>query len=107
WASWCAPCREALPRLEGLSQALAERGVVVIGVNVDSDRADAERMLAELPVSFPVVFDEGRGVADRWAPPKMPSTFVIDQAGAVVYVQAGYAPGDEAALEARIRELLP
>jgi thiol-disulfide isomerase/thioredoxin len=45
WASWCAPCRQAMPVLDALQKRYQARGLVVLGINVDTNRKDAQRML--------------------------------------------------------------
>src|SRR5579863_3246841 len=37
WATWCEPCREELPSLKALAQALGPEGLVVLGVSSDDD----------------------------------------------------------------------
>src|SRR5262245_27802649 len=46
WASWCVPCRAALPAIDDMARRLGERGVVVLAINVDRDRAAADAWLA-------------------------------------------------------------
>lgn len=106
WASWCEPCRQALPELEQIYQRHQEAGLVVVGVNVDRDAANARSFLRRTRVSFPVVHDEGQRVAGQYRPPRMPSTFVIDRQGVVRHVHAGYRNGDGARIETAIRSLL-
>lgn len=55
WASWCQPCRKELPELEHRAPALAERGVAVYTVNVDSREAAMETFLADPGLSLPVL----------------------------------------------------
>lgn len=106
WASWCAPCRRALPELDELYQRYESRGLVVVGVNVDQDADNARSFLERTSVSFPVVYDAGQRVAGQYRPPRMPSTFIIDRQGIVRHVHAGYRAGDKARIEAAIRGLL-
>ena len=93
WASWCAPCREA-------------QGLVVVGVNGDSERANMDKFLRRTKLSFRVVHDAARGVAARYAPTKMPSSYVIDRNGLVRHVHAGFKANDAEALESEIKALL-
>jgi len=40
WASWCSPCRAEMPALERLHLEFVERGLLVVGVNVDEPRCE-------------------------------------------------------------------
>ncbi|MCA9577192.1 MAG: TlpA family protein disulfide reductase [Myxococcales bacterium] len=106
WASWCGPCREELPVLERFYQTYRERGLVVVGVNVDQDVANMTRFLQRQPLTFPVVHDAQHAVAERYGPTTMPSSFLIDRAGVVHSVHRGFRASDAAPLEAEIRALL-
>jgi cytochrome c biogenesis protein CcmG/thiol:disulfide interchange protein DsbE len=106
WASWCAPCRESMPVLEKLSKSYKEQGFVVLGVNIDNDAEAARKFLKDLPVSFQVVNDAQKQVAKAYAPPTMPSSYLIDRQGKVHVVHAGFKRSDAAKLEAEIKTLL-
>ncbi|MCK5769813.1 TlpA disulfide reductase family protein [Algiphilus sp.] len=106
WASWCAPCRAAMPRLDELHASLGARGFSVVGVNVDRKRRSAERMLEQVPVDFPVVFDPEGQWAERYALPGMPSGYLIDGDGVVRYRHTGYREGDLPKLANEIEKLL-
>jgi thiol-disulfide isomerase/thioredoxin len=106
WASWCAPCREELPVLESLYKKYRGRGFEIVGVNLDQSPDNVQRFLSGTPLSFRVVHDRGRAVADRYAPSKMPSSFLIDRKGIVRHVHAGFRASDRGALEKQISALL-
>lgn len=106
WASWCAPCRESMPFLEKLSKSYKSQGLVVLGVNIDNDVEAARKFLKDLPVSFQVVNDAQKQVAKAYAPPTMPSSYLIDKRGVVHVVHAGFKRADAAKLEAEIKSLL-
>jgi cytochrome c biogenesis protein CcmG, thiol:disulfide interchange protein DsbE len=106
WASWCAPCADSMPVYERLYSQLRERGLVVVGVSQDQ-RADNARQFAERHhLTFPVLFDEGHAIANRYHPSRMPTAFLIDRAGVVRHVHAGYRSSDAAGLEREVRALL-
>ncbi len=75
WASWCEPCAAELPAL----QALAQRGHVVIGVNVGEAAAIAAAWLADRGVTFPNVADPDGRLAFSYRVRGLPATFVIDE----------------------------
>jgi peroxiredoxin len=106
WASWCAPCREELPVLNALYKKFRARGFEIVGVNQDQRAENVRSFLSSTPLSFRVVHDGSRAVAGRYAPSKMPSSFLIDRRGIVRHVQAGYRASDRATLEAQIEALL-
>ncbi len=106
WASWCAPCREELPVLERLHRRYKDHGLVIVGVNIDRDESNMTGFLRRTPVGFRVVHDGSHRVADRYQPPRMPSSYLIDKRGVVRYVHAGFRASDAERLEREIRELL-
>lgn len=106
WASWCGPCKEEMPVLSRLYAKHAQRGLVVVAVSVDEELENVRDFLAKLPVKFPVVHDPKHVVAGRFAPPKMPSSYVIDRRGVVRYVHAGFRPSDADGLAREVERLL-
>jgi thiol-disulfide isomerase/thioredoxin len=57
WASWCKPCTKELPQLDKLAAAEHDPRVAIVAVDLDHERADAERFLAANHLTLPVVFD--------------------------------------------------
>jgi peroxiredoxin len=106
WATWCAPCKESMPVLEKLYQKYRGQGLVVVGVSVDEDAANVGPFIQKLKVSFPIAHDKGHKVADRFKPPKMPSSYVIDRKGIVRHVHEGFHAKDAAAFDAEVAALL-
>ncbi|MGH1342777.1 MAG: TlpA family protein disulfide reductase [Nannocystales bacterium] len=106
WASWCGPCRAAMPELEVLHQRWSERNVVVLGVSMDEESSEAQAFLLEAGVTFESLHDGSGSLAEAWSPPKMPTTFVIDRFGRVAYIHAGVKEGDAARLEAEVESLM-
>ncbi|MBL4687930.1 MAG: TlpA family protein disulfide reductase, partial [Nannocystaceae bacterium] len=105
WASWCGPCRAAMPGLQALADEFAAAGVVVIGVSVDEQVEDAQDFAEAMQVTFPLVVDADHTLADAWQPPKMPTTYVIDADGMLVATFSGYSPGEHDTLRELVRRL--
>jgi peroxiredoxin len=106
WATWCAPCREELPVLQKLYKKYAAQGLVVVGVSVDKDDSNIKQFLVKMPLSFPIVHDAAHAVTGKYAPPRMPSSFIVDRKGIVRYVHGGYRSDDAAEFEKQIQALL-
>lgn len=65
WASWCGPCQRALPGTEALYQKFKARGLVVLGINIEGNKAKAKANAAQLGLTFPNLAAEGtRGKYD-------------------------------------------
>ena len=103
WASWCAPCLESFPFMNHLQQTLGSQGLTVVAVNVDRDRADAERFLRQNPAQFRVIFDPQGVLPERFSVHGMPSSFVIDRSGVVEIRHEGFRLTDRVWLEQQVR----
>ena len=106
WASWCGPCRTEMPLLDQMHKRYSSLGFTLIGVNVEQNSADAEKWLAQTPVTFPVLFDKENKVSKMYDVNAMPSTVFIDRKGNVRALHRGYKPGDEGEYLNQIRALL-
>lgn len=106
WASWCAPCRDEMPVLERLYQTHRADGFVVLGVSQDRGVDNMRSFVARTHVSFPLIFDAGHRIADRYHPSRMPSSYLIDRHGVVRYVHAGYRASDAALIQHEVETLL-
>jgi cytochrome c biogenesis protein CcmG, thiol:disulfide interchange protein DsbE len=106
WASWCVPCRHSFPWLNAMQAKYAERGLVVIGVNVDRERAEAARFLQEVPAEFRIVYDPNGTLASRYDLPGMPVSYVIGPRGDIVGRHVGFRNALRAEREAELQKLL-
>jgi cytochrome c biogenesis protein CcmG, thiol:disulfide interchange protein DsbE len=106
WASWCAPCRRSFPWLNEIQARYRDR-VVVIGVNVDRDQADAAQFLRDVPATFPVIYDPEGKLAARYEVPGMPSSFIFDAQGKLVARHIGFRSSEIEEREQELRQLLP
>ncbi len=106
WASWCGPCKQSFPWMNEMQSKYGAQGLVVLAVNVDQKREDANKFLAEVPAKFTVVFDDKGATPKAYAVKTMPSSMLIGTDGMVKEVHRGFRAEDTAALEAKIRAAL-
>ncbi len=106
WATWCPPCRREMPSLERLNKRLGGRGLVVLAVAAGEDADTVREFLPKLKPapSFPMLVDPDFSVMQSWNMRGLPTTFVIDPAGRVIYSAVGER---EFAHETLIKRLLP
>jgi peroxiredoxin len=92
WASWCAPCRMEMPVLTKFykSNHTASSDFEILAVSIDEDRNDASDFAAAQKLTFPVLLDSRRKVADAFEVDGIPTMFVIDKDGKIIYGHAGY-----------------
>jgi len=89
WASWCPPCRYSMPHLENLGTTYRDQGLVVLGVNLDEDRQDAETFLEDSGYSSIVTvwksYAAAQAVKNLYSVSGIPHTFLIDRQGIIRY----------------------
>ncbi len=106
WASWCAPCKAAMPEFEKISKEFPAAQFAVIGVNVDTKIEDARRALEKRPVSYLNASDPTGKLPKRFGLETMPTTYLIDQTGVVRVVHKGFRNGDMDKLREQVKKLL-
>jgi cytochrome c biogenesis protein CcmG, thiol:disulfide interchange protein DsbE len=92
WASWCIPCKEEAPLLESVWQRYRDRGLVVVGVDINDLKSDARRFARENGMSYPLVYDGlGEETTKDYGLTGVPETFFVARNGKLVCerLQAG------------------
>jgi thiol-disulfide isomerase/thioredoxin len=102
WATWCGPCVEALPAVDGLHRRYGEQGLAVVSVNTD-DPARARALAQKLGLALALYADDGRAAHD-YKVTTVPHLVLIDAHGRIQSVQRGLSSKD--ALAAEIERLL-
>jgi cytochrome c biogenesis protein CcmG, thiol:disulfide interchange protein DsbE len=106
WASWCAPCRQSFPWMQSMKNAYGSQGLAVVAVNLDENRADADKFLQRFHPDFEIRFDPQGTLAEAFKVEGMPTSLVVDRHGVVRYTHIGFRPDDREALEKQLRSLL-
>lgn len=90
WASWCGPCRLAVPELNKIHQEYSAKGVVLVGISVDDRAEDMQKFLSRQPIDFNVVRDAKKSLAAHMRLPAMPTTYLVDRNGKIRFIHSGY-----------------
>ena len=106
WASWCGPCKQSFPWMQSMKAMYETQGLTVIAVNLDAERADADRFLDRFKPTFDVRFDPKGEFAEFYRIEGMPSSVLIDRHGVKRFTHVGFRPEDAPLVEAQLRELL-
>lgn len=90
-----------------MQQRYGPEGLVVLGVNLDEARPQAERFLEQTPAEFGILFDAQGLSARAWRVKGMPSSYLVGADGKVRYIHTGFREDQRDALEQQIRQALP
>lgn len=104
WASWCGPCRAAMPGVVKLYQKYKNQGFEVFGVSIDSKKKDWLKAIAQDKITYTQVNDTAgwySPVAVKYGVDAIPNTFLLDKSGKVVAINL-----EDAELETKIKELI-
>jgi peroxiredoxin len=106
WATWCAPCRVAIPDLVELYERYRDRGFVVLGVSVNDPVTRLEPFAQELRMSYPVLIGDRRYDLQEAFGPLIgfPTSFLITRDGRICRRHTGLVP--KTVLEQAIASLL-
>lgn len=108
WATWCGPCRHALPEAEAVhewAEEHHEQHVAVHSVNVGESGEVAEPYWEDMGLEMSVLMDGGSEVHRDFGGQGLPYTVIVAD-GRIHYVQSGYRPGMAETLKQQITDLL-
>jgi thiol-disulfide isomerase/thioredoxin len=83
WATWCAPCREAIPHLVELYKNYKDKGLVVIGMNVDRGEGDVvRRFVKSMEIPYPILLAPEE-IVRNYGVNALPTTVLVDKEGKI------------------------
>ncbi|MCB1672344.1 MAG: TlpA disulfide reductase family protein [Gammaproteobacteria bacterium] len=106
WASWCAPCLLSLPLYNELYEKYRDRGLEIVGINIDDPIEDGLDFLLDTPLDFTIPADPDGETPTLYDVYGMPTSYLIDQQGVIRLVHEGFREGDIEMIEQQINALL-
>ncbi len=106
WASWAGASKLELPQLNRLFSTYRREGLVLWGLNLDTDPTVAQAFAQRMGLIYPQLHDTDKSVARQYALDTLPATVLIDRDGQVRYAYRGWSEGQDAVYERHIRELV-
>jgi peroxiredoxin len=98
WATWCAPCKRAMPGLQHLRVRFSEKDVAIFGISVSEPQdADPAGYMKSEGFTYGLLVD-GESATDAYRAELLPTIYVIDRDGKVLHAEKGYRGGAEAEL---------
>jgi cytochrome c biogenesis protein CcmG/thiol:disulfide interchange protein DsbE len=86
WASWCGPCREELPLVQQLADAVGDR-VRVVTVNSQDGVPQATSFAGDARLDLPTAYDGEGTVSAALGLRGLPQTLFVAADGSVAFVQ--------------------
>ena len=103
WATWCGPCREALPHMQKIAKKFEGEPLVVLSVSLDQDEQKWKEFIAKNGMTWPQYFDGGftGPVSRMFAVDAIPHTFTIDADGVLQDEHIG-----DSSVEGKLKKLI-
>jgi len=103
WATWCGPCREALPHMKDIAKKFQEQPLVIIGVSLDDNEQRWKDFITKNQMTWPQYRDGGftGPVSKLFGVEAIPHTFTIDTDGVLQEDHIG-----DASIEGRLKKML-
>ena len=102
WATWCPPCRKAMPHLQKLWEKHAKKGMVIIAISSE-EKKKIQNFISSNKYTFPVGIDTGKKTNKKYGIKGIPSTYLIHPNGKVIWEGN---PLQTKALDAKVKEAL-
>jgi thiol-disulfide isomerase/thioredoxin len=103
WATWCGPCREALPHIREIAHRFQEQPLVVISISLDKDEGKWKEFVAKNQMTW-LQYRDGSfngAVAKSFGVTAIPATFTIDADGVLEDQHVG-----DANIEGKLKKLV-
>ena len=104
WATWCPPCREAIPNLKSLQRRFEDEPFVLVSVSVDRARETVEAFVESAAMAWPQIWDGTSELAEAFGVRAYPTYMIVDHEGRVAGAFSGYDSGFDARL---LRQVAP
>lgn len=96
WATWCSHCRAEAPLLDRVARRWRDRGVTVVGIDMDvPGQGDPGEFAARHGLSYPIVQDQFGDASRDYRVEELPTLVVVSRSGVIVAVRTGAADGGE------------
>ena len=92
--------------MNALQRQYGKDGLVIVAVNMDQVRSDADKFLHQYPAEFAVSFDPEGKLAQRFKVKGMPTSVLLDRSGKTLFVHEGFRLKDRDSLEKSINSAL-
>jgi thiol-disulfide isomerase/thioredoxin len=125
WATWCVPCRQAMPHMQQLNETYGpadgqtDGGLRVLGIAIDDAGGKVVvPFYKKLKITYPMLADPpstppapgvaatARETQKRYGVQEIPVVYLIDASGTITHAHVGFKKETSAELDAAVKKLL-
>jgi peroxiredoxin len=89
WATWCPECIFEMPSLEALLRTLPDHEFTILAINVGEEHRQVQSFAEQHNLTFPILLDHDLATYTKWPVLGLPTSFVVNQRGKIVYSVIG------------------
>lgn len=105
WASWCGPCRQAIPHVKALSEQYKAKGLEVVSISIDTDKGKWQKAMEEEKMPWEqLLSDDKDKTMALYQFSGIPTLYLIDREGKIVTKFTGYSPEAEKEIKSVIEK---
>jgi len=107
WATWCAPCRAAIPHMASLYETYKDQGLEVVGVSLDKGESEVGDFIKRNHVPYPIAMGTNNPIIkDLGNISSLPTIILLDKKSSIEFKVVGFNAEIGTKLEKKIKELL-
>lgn len=108
WATWCAPCKEEMKKMQPLYEKYKSQGFTYVAINQDNQKSisKVKAFISSNEYTFPVVLDIDKKIFQDYLGVGLPYSLIIDKNKKIIAKHLGYITGDEVTIEKEIKDAL-
>jgi peroxiredoxin len=90
WATWCGPCRMAMPDLQALNEKYKSRGLEILSLDQGEPAEQVRNFIERKKYTFHVLLDSEGTVGGKYGVKGIPTLVLADKQGVVRWLRVGY-----------------
>lgn len=106
WATWCGPCKRAMPIIEQVADEYKKKGVLLYAVNLEESAEDVQKFVDQSGITATIALDAAGTAARDYQAQAIPQTVLVGKDGTVQVVHVGLLPDLENQLRKELDALL-
>ena len=106
WASWCGPCKKEMKTIAAMAPVFRDTRLEIVLINTAEDEETVFTFLGQVAPDMNTLMDNDGLVTEGWKPRGLPSTYLVNPAGKIMYVVLGGRPWNDPAYQDFLLKLI-